>query len=78
MCARGLLHCNFWQRIAAERTCLITDEEAPGVGVDAAAASAFLQQHGGVETAGMLLSAQLYVAGAGMFYNLISVVWGQL
>ena len=46
-CAPRSLHSGgIWQCIAAERTTLITDEEAPSVGVGAAAASAFLQQHG--------------------------------
>ena len=48
-CAPASLHSGFWQRIAAERITLITDEEAPGVGINAAAASAFLQQHNGVK-----------------------------
>ena len=43
----GSVHWDFWQRLEAERICLITDEEEPGVGVDAAAAAAFLQQHSG-------------------------------
>ena len=43
----GSVHWDFWQRLEAERVSLITDEEEPGVGVDAAAAAAFLQQHSG-------------------------------
>ena len=43
----GSLHWDFWQRVEAERISLVTDEEEPGVGVDAAAAAAFLQQHSG-------------------------------
>ena len=41
----GSMHWDFWQRLEAERVSLITNEEEPGVGVDAAAAAAFLQQH---------------------------------
>lgn len=45
----GSMHLDFWQRLEAERISLITDEEEPGVGVDAAAAAAFLQQHSGTD-----------------------------
>ena len=44
----GSLQWGFWQRVDAERISLVTDEEQPGVGVDAAAAAAFLQQHSGI------------------------------
>lgn len=45
----GSTHWDFWQRLEAERVGLITHEEEPGVGVDAAAAAAFLQQHSGTD-----------------------------
>ena len=43
----GSLHWDFWQRLKAERISLVTSEEDAGVGVDASAATAFLQQHSG-------------------------------